>query len=93
MGSRSSAAGRRGAGSFINGVETDRLPARDFTAYESAASDNDWRLSRGYGAFIASLATDLSTSFDSQVTAIREDDGVILETSRGTIRAAAAIVL
>jgi len=81
-----------GLSSFINGVETSQLSARDFTAYESAASDNNWRLAGGYGAFITSLGAALPISLDTLVTAIREGDGVILETSRGTIRAAAAIV-
>ena len=81
-----------GLSSFINGVETDCLSARDFTAYDSAASENNWRLPSGYGAFIASLGEVLPTMLDTRVTAIREEGGVALDTSRGPIRAAAAIV-
>lgn len=81
-----------GLSSFINGVETDCLSARDFTAYDSMASENNWRLPGGYGAFIASLGDTLPVALDTQVTAINEERGVVLGTSRGTIRAGAAIV-
>ncbi len=76
--------------SFINGVETERLSARDFTAYDSHASDNNWRLPSGLGAFIAGLGKSLPLSLDTPVSTIRE--GYVLETPRGDVRARAVIV-
>jgi len=81
-----------GLSSFINGVETDALSARDFTAYEAASTDCNWRLPAGYGAFIASLGAGLPAALGTHVTAVSEDQGVALDTGRGTIRADAAIV-
>ena len=78
-----------GLSSFINGVETDRLSARDFTAYDQAASDNDWRLPDGYGAFIAALGRELPVMLNTPVSAIRAG---AVETARGTIRSRAVIV-
>ncbi|MBU3077350.1 flavin monoamine oxidase family protein [Sphingomonas quercus] len=79
--------------SFINGVETDQLSARDFTAYDTAASETNWRLPSGYGAFIVSLADGLPVALGTRVEAIAEEaGGVRVDTARGTIRAGAAIV-
>ncbi|MCD2317316.1 FAD-dependent oxidoreductase [Sphingomonas sp. IC-11] len=78
-----------GLSSFINGVETDRLSARDFTAYEDAASDNNWRLPDGYGAFIAALGRDVPMMLDTPVSAIRAG---VVETGRGAIQSRAVIV-
>lgn len=79
-----------GLSSFINGAETDRLSARDFTAYDQAASDTNWRLPSGYGAFIAGLAAGIPVSLETSVTEVR--DGLVLATSRGDVHARAAIV-
>jgi len=81
-----------GLSSFINGTELDRLSAADFVAYDDAASENNWRLRGGYGAFLASLGAGLPVATGTSVRSIREDDAVVLETDRGTIRAEAAIV-
>ena len=81
-----------GLSSFLNGVELDQLSVRDFLAYDDAASENNWRLPTGYGAFIADQAGGLAVALETHVTAITEGDSVTLETSRGTIRAKAAIV-
>ncbi|MFT3731347.1 MAG: NAD(P)/FAD-dependent oxidoreductase [Hyphomicrobium sp.] len=78
--------------SFINGTETDNLSARDFLTYDDAASDNNWRLERGYGTLISKLGADVPASIETSVTRISHGREVELETSRGTIRAKAAIV-
>ena len=44
---------------YMNGVGTDGLSVRDFLAYDDAASDANWRLPGGYGAFVAGLAAGL----------------------------------
>jgi monoamine oxidase len=78
--------------SYMNGVELDRLSVADFLAYEDHATDHNWRLPDGYGAFIANLASDLPVSLETRVSTIRHDARVVLETNRGTIQARAAIV-
>jgi monoamine oxidase len=80
------------ASSFINGTELDRLSVADFLAYEDAASDNNWRLPGGYGAFVAGLGADLPVALDTEVTSISHGKDMVLETDRGTIHAGAAIV-
>jgi len=81
-----------GLSSFLNGVELDQLSIRDFLAYDDAATDTNWRLPSGYGAFIVDQGAGVPTALETRVTAIREGQGVTLETDRGTIRARAAIV-
>jgi len=87
-----------GLSSFMNGTELDRLSIADFLAYDDAASDTNWRLPDGYGAFIASLAATLPVALGTRVTSITHDrgvtleTGVMLETDSGPIRAGAAIV-
>lgn len=77
---------------YINGVELDHLSVADFLNYDDAASENDWRLPNGYGAFIASLGDDLPVALSTRVTSITHDSGVTLDTDRGPIRASAAII-
>jgi monoamine oxidase len=81
-----------GLSSFVNGTELDRLSVADFLAYDDAASELNWRLPGGYGAFLARLGGDLPAMLDTRVTAITQDKGVTLETDRGPIQARAAIV-
>jgi monoamine oxidase len=78
--------------SYVNGAELDRLSVADFLAYDDAASDDDWRLPGGYGAFIAGLGAQLPTALATTVRTVSHGSGVTLETDRGTIRARAAIV-
>ena len=77
---------------YVNGVELDQLSIADFLKYDDAASENDWRLPKGYGAFIAALGQDLPATLSTRVTAISHGAGIALETDRGVIRAKAAIV-
>ena len=81
-----------GLSSFMNGAELDRLSVADFLAYDDAASERNWRLPGGYGAFIASLAAGLPIALETRVTSISQDRHVTLETDRGPIAARAAIV-
>lgn len=77
---------------FMNGAELDRLSVADFLAYDDAASGTNWRLTGGYGAFVAGLGAVLPATLGTTVTAISEDRGMRLETDRGPIEARAAIV-
>jgi monoamine oxidase len=81
-----------GVSSFINGTELDQLSAADFIAYSDAATNTNWRLPSGYGAFIAGLGAALPMALETNVKSISYGNGVTLETNRGTIHARAAIV-
>jgi monoamine oxidase len=78
--------------SFINGAEIDQLSAADYLAYEDAATDDNWRLPGGYGAFIVGLGAGIPTALGTSVEGLTQDADMVLQTNRGTIRARAAIV-
>lgn len=78
---------------YINGTELAVLSVADYLAYDDAAVDADWRLPGGYGALVAGTAAGLDATLDTPVTAIDLDGRAVrLETPRGAIEAAAAIV-
>jgi monoamine oxidase len=77
---------------YVNGVELDQLSVADFLTYDDAASENDWRLPAGYGAFIQKLGASLPAALATRVTSITHDSRISLETDRGTLRAKSAIV-
>ncbi|NIJ33326.1 flavin monoamine oxidase family protein [Sphingomonas oligoaromativorans] len=81
-----------GLSSFMNGTELERLSVADFLAYDDAASENNWRLPGGYGAFIVSLARELPIALGTRVTSIAQGRDITLETSGGPITTRAAIV-
>ncbi len=81
-----------GVSSFVNGAELDLLSAADYLAYEDAATDDNWRLPSGYGAFIAGLGKDLPAALNTTVTSVSWGRDIVLDTPRGAIRARAAIV-
>jgi monoamine oxidase len=81
-----------GISSYINGAELDQISAADFAAYDDAASDNNWRLPDGFGAFISSLGAGLPLALETKVHSITHGSNVVLETNRGTIHADSAIV-
>lgn len=78
--------------SFTNGVELNGLSIQDFLAYDTAATDVNWRLVQGYGTFVANLARDLPVWLDTTVQSVTYRQDVVLETTRGRITAKAAIV-
>ncbi|MET0547522.1 MAG: FAD-dependent oxidoreductase, partial [Caulobacterales bacterium] len=81
-----------GLSSFINGAALSQLSVADFLAYDDAASENNWRLPSGYGAFIASFGDALPRSLDTNVHSIVQGKDIVLTTSRGEIRARNAII-
>lgn len=81
-----------GLSSFINGVELDRLSVADYTAYDDAATEENWRLESGYGAFVVGLARGVPAALATPVREIRFADRVELVTDEGIIAAHAAIV-
>jgi monoamine oxidase len=77
----------------LNGAELDRVSAADMLAYEEHASDNNWRLPGGYGTLVAGLASKLPLALGTRVKAIdHHATRVRVETDKGSISAAAAIV-
>jgi monoamine oxidase len=81
-----------GISSFVNGTELEQLSVADYLAYEDASTDDNWRLPNGYGAFIAGMAGRIPTALNTQVTSLADAEQIVLETTRGVIRARAAIV-
>lgn len=79
---------------FISGAPLERISATDYNAYERVATEQNWRLPRGYGALIASqLPTDVACRFALPVEAIDVDGrGVVVKTPHGTVRSRAAVV-
>lgn len=79
---------------FISGAPLERISATDYNAYELAATEQNWRLPRGYGALIAAhLPSDVGCRFATPVQSIDTDgDGVVLTTPQGTLRSRAAII-
>lgn len=77
----------------LNGAELDRVSAADLLAYDEHASELNWRLREGYGAFIGGLARDVPIALGTRVTAIDHGAGrIAIDTDKGRIEAAAAIV-
>lgn len=78
---------------FINGAPTHQMSAADWSAYDEAATDTNWRIPAGYGALVASHAAGLPVALATPVTAIdRSGTRLRIDTPRGTIIAAQAIV-
>ncbi|WP_279481404.1 NAD(P)/FAD-dependent oxidoreductase [Aureimonas sp. SK2] len=79
---------------FISGAAPERLSAEDYVAYERAATEANWRLPAGYGTLVAaSLPASVAVRTDTRVEAIDlAARGVVVVTSRGTLRARAVIV-
>ena len=80
--------------SWGNGAELDRVSVQDHVRYED--SGVNWRLREGYGRLFEKLAERLPVALATPVTRIdhRRAGGqaIRLETSRGTVSAARAIV-
>jgi monoamine oxidase len=74
-----------------NAVELDKLSAKDNDRYED--SGVNWRVRRGYGTLLATLAANLPIAFGCPVSRIdhRAHD-VVIETARGPVRARQVIV-
>jgi monoamine oxidase len=81
-----------GVSSYINGTEIDQLSVADYLAYEDAATDDNWRLPSGYGAYIVGLGAGIATALGTHVESLTQGTDVVLQTNRGTIHARSAIV-
>lgn len=79
---------------YINGTDFGHVSARDYLAYDDAASDNNWRVREGYGALIgAALPTGVALRLGVPVTLIDHQGPLLtLETAEGSITAGRVIV-
>lgn len=78
---------------FINSAQWNRVSARDYLAYEDAATETDWRVEQGYGALISCHAAGLPVMLSTPVTAIDTSAKALrIDTARGSFTADAAIV-
>ncbi|MBB4152791.1 monoamine oxidase [Sphingomonas jinjuensis] len=78
---------------YMNGAELDRLSIADFLAYDTKATDHNWRVPAGYGALVAAQLPAAAMALATAVTEIAlTRDGVRIVTDRGSIEAAAAVV-
>ncbi len=78
---------------YLNGASLERLSVEDFLAYDSVASDANWRVTEGYGRLIASSLPPgvLKLSCPVRRIAMR-GDGLDISTDRGAFNVRAAVV-
>jgi monoamine oxidase len=76
---------------YINGAELDRVSILDMDAYED--TDINWRVRRGYGALVAAYGAKCPVALNCAVKLIDHSGKTLrVETTRGTLTAAKAIV-
>jgi monoamine oxidase len=76
---------------WANAVELEKLSVKDNDRYED--SGVNWRVRRGYGTLLATLAEGLPIAYSAVVTRIdHRGCGIVLDTARGTVRAARVVV-
>lgn len=74
-----------------NAVELDKLSVKDNDRYED--SGVNWRVQRGYGTLLASLAAPLPIAFEAPVSRIDQRGAdIVVDTVRGRVRARRVIV-
>jgi len=74
-----------------NAVELDKLSVKDNDRYED--SGVNWRVRRGYGTLLATLAADLPIAFGAPVSRIdHRGRDIVLDTKRGRVSARRVIV-
>ena len=76
---------------YYSGAELEFVSSRDLARYEDTGVN--WRIFEGYGTVVAAHGEALQVEFDCEVTRIdHRGKRLRLETSRGVVEAAAAIV-
>ncbi len=74
-----------------NAVELNKLSVKDNDRYED--SGVNWRVRRGYGTLLTTLAKDLPIAFDAPVSRIdHRGRDIVLDTKQGQVRARRVIV-
>jgi monoamine oxidase len=80
-----------GVGTYINGVEYDRVSVLDYHNY--ADTGVNWRVTEGYGALISAYGADLPVRFGSAVSIVDHSETLLrIATDQGEVRAERAIV-
>ncbi|MBY3333303.1 MULTISPECIES: flavin monoamine oxidase family protein [Rhizobium] len=78
---------------YLNGASLDRLSVSDFLAYDSAATDANWRVHEGYGSLISAAVPNVALRLSTPVRRVAmTGNGIQLETDRGPVTSAAAII-
>ncbi|MDL2409374.1 NAD(P)/FAD-dependent oxidoreductase [Rhizobium calliandrae] len=79
---------------YISGDELERISVKDYSAYDEASTDCNWRVPTGYGALIAaSLPAGVELHLATPVEALTLDERhVVLQTAGGAVRARAVIL-
>jgi len=76
---------------YVNGCELDRVSILDMDAYQDTGIN--WRVRRGFGALMAAYGARCPLAFNCNVTRIDHSGPRLrIETSRGTLSAAKAII-
>lgn len=76
---------------YINGAELDRVSIHDMDAYED--TEVNWRVKRGYGTLVAAYGAPCAAALNTRATLIDHSGARLrIETDRGTLTAAQAIV-
>ncbi|HYP63300.1 MAG TPA: FAD-dependent oxidoreductase, partial [Acidocella sp.] len=84
----------RAIAGFISGADPANISAIDFSIYDQASTDCNWRLPAGYGALItSSLPPGITHRCNTVLESVALDsNGVRLETNAGQLRARAVIL-
>lgn len=78
---------------YINGAPLSEVSVADWLAYDDGSTRQNWRLSGGYGAFIAGLGAEVEHRLATPVNAVsRLKDAVRVDTAAGVIEAGRVIV-
>jgi len=78
---------------YANGAPLSRVSLHDWSAYEEAAGEENWRLTDGYGALVAHHARGLPVRLDTPVTHVdHRGRTILLRTPRGTIETSRIIL-
>jgi monoamine oxidase len=77
---------------YLNGTSLAKTSAADFAAYWDGSDGSNWRLPKGYGGLIATLAGGLDVRAGCVVRSVDWDATVRLATDRGTVEAGRAII-
>jgi len=79
---------------YISGDELERISVRDYSTYDQASTEFNWRLPAGYGTLISSnLPAAAALRLNTPVEKITLDGKTLgLHTAAGTLRPSAAII-
>lgn len=78
---------------YLNGTSLAKTSAADFAAYWDGSDSSNWRLPKGYGGLIETLAEGLEVRSGCAVRSVDWfGGGVRLATDRGTVEAGHAII-